>query len=224
MCGSTFLPRACVVLFALICSEAMAGKAEVFDKPEQWFVGDHEPIPASTIVNGEINPHRVGGGRKLYLMYTREQLDDFTLECDFKLSTGCNSGIFLRTGDPLDPVQTGLEIQIFDSAGKANVDKYDCGALYDAYPPSTNAAKPAGEWNHIKIEANGTYIKVVLNDQPVLSVDLNEWKQPGRNPDGSKNKYAKALKDFPRKGYVGLQDHNRDVWYRNVKIEPLGGR
>ena len=41
------------------------------------------------------------------------------------------------------------------------------------------------------------------------------------NPDGTKNKYANALKDFPREGHIGLQDHGGKVWYRNIRLKEL---
>ena len=120
-----------------------------------------------------------------------------------------------------DPVQTGFEIQIFDSAGRAP-GKHSCGALYDAVAPSVEASKPAGEWNHIEITADGGRVKVALNGTDVVDADLDRWTEAGKNPDGSKNKFKKALKDFPRRGYVGLQDHNSPVWFRNIKLKPLG--
>jgi hypothetical protein len=30
-----------------------------------------------------------------------------------------------------------------------------------------------------------------------------------------------ALKDFPRKGSIGFQDHGAPVCYKNIKIKPL---
>jgi hypothetical protein len=42
------------------------------------------------------------------------------------------------------------------------------------------------------------------------------------NPDGSRNKFRTALKDFKREGYIGFQDHGAAVAYRNVKIKVLG--
>jgi hypothetical protein len=29
------------------------------------------------------------------------------------------------------------------------------------------------------------------------------------------------MKDFARTGYIGLQDHGRPVWYRNIRIKSL---
>ena len=30
-----------------------------------------------------------------------------------------------------------------------------------------------------------------------------------------------AVKDFPRTGYIGLQDHGNNVWFKNVKLLKL---
>ena len=79
--------------------------------------------------------------------------------CDFKISPGCNSGIFFRVGDLKDPVQSGFEIQIYDTANKkTKPGKNDGGALYDAVAPSVNAMKPAGEWDHIEITADKSLV------------------------------------------------------------------
>jgi hypothetical protein len=187
---------------------------------DQWLIGG-EPIPAANVRDGTINPRNVGAGRKLYVMYTRRRFADFVLTCDFKVSRECNSGIFLRESDPADPVQTGIEVQLSDSAGKRALGKHDSGGIYDALAPSADAMKPAGEWNHIEITARGPKVEVVLNGRRVIDADLTRWDTPGRNPDGSKNKFTRALRDFPREGHIGLQDHLSDVWFKNLKVRPL---
>ena len=54
------------------------------------------------------------------------------------------------------------------------------------------------------------------------SIDLNEWPEPGKRPDGSKHKFAKvAIKDLNRPGYLGFQDHGKDCWFKNVKLKDL---
>ena len=52
-------------------------------------------------------------------------------------------------------------------------------------------------------------------------MDVDRWTRPKQNPDGTPNKFPKAIKDFARVGYVGFQDHGRPVWYRNIRIKRL---
>jgi hypothetical protein len=218
------VPLGLLILACMSVSPAgdQDGWTALFDgkTPSRWLIGG-EPVPQANVQDGAINPHKVGGGRKLYVMYTKEKFADFVLSCDFKISKECNSGIFFRVADPADPVQTGFEIQVFDSHGKEKPGKHDCGALYDALAPSKNAMKPVGEWNQIEITARGSHIQVVLNGERVIETDLDRWTQAGKNLDGSPNKYKKALRDFPREGHIGLQDHNHDVWYRNIRVKRL---
>ncbi|MGQ9573897.1 MAG: 3-keto-disaccharide hydrolase [Thermoguttaceae bacterium] len=149
-------------------------------------------------------------------IWTTQKFADFVLDLEFK--TEGNSGVFIRTGDPRNCVQTGLEMQVLPPARMPS--KNSCGSIYDAQAPSKELSKK-GEWNHVVITAIGSRISVEMNGQQVIDMDLDRWTTPGRNPDGTKNKYRKALKDFPREGYIGLQDHGAKVAYRNLKIKPL---
>jgi len=188
---------------------------------EGWRIGE-DPVPAANVKEGTFNPRNVGSGRKLYVAhYAARQFSDFVLVLDFKLTKECNSGVFVRVVDPTEPVQSGLEIQLFDSFGRAKVGKHDCGALYDAREPSKNAARPAGAWQHLEITARGSRIDVVLNGERVVDADLERWTEAGKNPDGTKNKYKTAYREMKRVGYVGLQDHLGDCWFRNVKVKPV---
>ena len=204
----------------LTAEERRDGWVLLFDgrTPAGW-ANTANPLPAANVQDGAINPHKAGA----YVTYHDQPFDDFVLRCEFKVSPGANSGVFVRTADRNDPVQRGFEIQIHDSAGKPPT-KHSCGALYDAVAPSVEASRPAGEWNHLEITADGPSIKVALNGKPIIDADLNRWTEAGKNPDGTKNKFARALKDFPRAGYIGLQDHNAPVWFRNIRIKKLGDR
>ncbi len=205
---------------ALTAAEAEQGWILLFNGKDLsgWETKANQPLPDTAIQDGSINPHFRGSGG---LVVTKRWYSDFVLACDFKVSPKCNSGIFLRVGNPKDEVQTGLEIQVFDSAGKKALGKHDCGALYDAQAPTKNTMKPAGEWNHLEITAAKNIIQVVLNGEEIVKADLDTYTEPHKNADGSKNKYAKPLKDFPRSGHIGFQDHGHDVWYKNIKLKPL---
>jgi type 1 glutamine amidotransferase len=160
---------------------------------------------------------RRGGGD----IWTRSVFGDFELELEFKLAEKTNSGIFFRTGDIRDPVQTGIELQVLDSWGKESPDAHDCGAIYDCLAPRKNAVRKPGEWNQVRLTCRGRQIRVVLNDEPIIDMDLDRWTQAGRNPDGTPNKFRAAYRYMPRVGRIGFQDHGSPVWYRNVRIRVL---
>jgi hypothetical protein len=183
---------------------------------EGWLAGD-QTLKAANIEEGAINPFKSGAS----VVYSKERYGNFVFSCDFKVSPGCNSGVFIRTGNMKDPVQTGIEIQVLDSAGRAKPGKHDCGSIYDLVAPSKNTMKPAGEWNRMEITCDRNKIKVALNGEAVADMDLDQWTKPGEGPDGSKNKFKTALKDFPREGHLGFQDHGKPVWFKNVKIKPI---
>jgi hypothetical protein len=155
-------------------------------------------------------------------LWTKERYGDFILELEFKIPEKANSGIFLRTSDLDDPVYTGLEVQVANSHGKTETSRTGtAGAVYDLQAPSKNPIKAPGEWNQVRIECRGPKVAVTLNGEAIVDLDLEQWTETGKNPDGSKNKFKKPLKDFAREGHIGLQDHGRPVWYRNVRIKRL---
>jgi hypothetical protein len=175
--------------------------------------------------HGTIAHAEEGGMGAEGMIWTTEQYGNFILDCEFKITPRCNSGIFFRVGDTGDPVQTGFEMQINDSFGRPEHRRgstHNCGALYDIVGPSHNMAKPAGEWNRAVITCKDNIVSISLNgDQVVSTVDLDLYTEPRKNLDGSENKFDKPLRDFPRKGYIGFQQHGGSVWFRNIKIKEL---
>lgn len=155
-------------------------------------------------------------------LWAKEPCGDFVLELEFKVPEKANSGIFLRASDLGDPVYTGIEVQVNNSHGKPQLTRGGTvGAIYDCQAPSMNAAKPPGDWQQMRITCRGPRIIVELNGEEVNEVDLDRWAEPKKNPDGSDNKFPRALKDFARKGHIGFQDHGRPVWYRNIRVRGL---
>jgi len=157
------------------------------------------------------------------LFWTKEQYDDFILDCEFKFDKNANSGILLRTGDLADWIQTGIEVQVRDSYEQKEFSKYECGSIFDIIAPNKKAVKPVGEWNRFTITCKGNNINVVLNGVEVTDIDLNKWTEAHKNPDGTKNKFRTAYKDMPKKGQIGFQGQHggAQVWYRNMRIKEL---
>ena len=136
---------------------------------------------------------------------------------DIEFKTEGNSGIFIRTDNPKDCVQTGIEIQVDRPAKSPSM--HTCGAAYDLKAPSK--AVSTDGWNHAVITAKGSKVSVELNGEKIVDIDVDQWTTAHQNPDGTPNKFNAALKDFKREGHVGLQDHGAVVAYRNIKITPL---
>jgi hypothetical protein len=144
-------------------------------------------------------------------IWTKESYGNFILDFEFKVAKAANSGVFLRTGD-IKNILSALEIQIHESTDGAK-------------PPSKDVTRPAGEWNRYTITCQDSRLAMVFNGEQVLNLDLNDWKEPNKNPDGTRNKFSVALRDYARKGPIGLQGlHGREaapVWFRSLKIKVL---
>jgi len=141
-----------------------------------------------------------------YIWYEKPY-GDFVLELEFKIPKKGNSGVFFRVGDVKDPVKTGIEVQILDSHGKPDdkMTHHDNGGVIRTAPPSKNASKPAGQWNQLRIAAKGSNLKVKLNGEQIIDIDLSKT----------------ASKDKPLTGAIGLQDHGLPLKFRNIRIKPL---
>ncbi len=224
------LPASCLTCLCLISSlaaetqltpkETKAGWRLLFDGRtlDGWMTSDQKPS-RRPVEDGCLNPHKSGH----YMLVHTQQWTDFVLSLDFKITNGCNSGIFVRTASLTprpgkDVGYNGIEVQILDST---NADYYDTGAIYDLSKPAKNAMKPAGQWNHIEITCAGSSIDVVLNAEKVNHVDLDKFTEANKRPDGTAHKFDVAYKDHPHTGYIGLQDHGADCWFKNVKLRPL---
>src|SRR5688572_21072076 len=183
-----------------------------------WMNSKLEPSKRP-VEDGTLNPHKCGS----YLLIHEKKWGDFILSLDFKIAKRTNSGIYVRTDSLVFPRKgnvnlNGIEIAIDDTTSAGY---HDTGAFYDLVKPKRNAMKPAGEWNHIVITCDRNIITVQLNGEDVNRIDLDEWTVPGRRLDGTKNKYVVAPKDHARTGYIGLQDHGGNIWFKNIKLKPL---
>jgi hypothetical protein len=205
---------------ALTAADRKAGWMLLFDGKTldgwQTSSGKASKVP---VEHGCINPHASGG----YMMIHQKMWSNFVLSLDFKITKGCNSGVFIRTY-PLAPRPgkdvgfNGIEVAIDDTT---TADFHDTGAIYDLVKPVKNTMKPVGEWNHMVITSDGPALAVELNGEVVTRTDLDQWTTPNRRPDGSEHKFDVAYRDHPRSGFIGLQDHGSPCWYKNIKIKPI---
>ena len=156
-----------------------------------------------------------GGGD----IWTKESYGDFALNLDFRCEEKTNSGVFLRCGDLADWINNTIEVQILQ--GDAPNDKHLVGALFDVAAPKRQIEIEPGRWYHFTIIAQGQKITVSIDGERVLDADLSKWKEPGKNPDGTSNKFKHAYADMPKTGRIGLQYHGNPVSFRNMVVETI---
>src|SRR5947207_1106178 len=166
----------------LSVAEQREGWLLLFDgKTTAGWMNSDRTAPRTPVEENALNPHKAGH----YMLVHTQQWENFVLSLDFKISKGCNSGIFVRTASLTprpgkDVGFNGIEVAIDDTPGAGY---HDTGALYDLVKPAKNAMKPVGEWNHIEITCQGSRIEVVLNGEKVTRADLDQFTQPNRRPD-----------------------------------------
>ena len=166
------------------------------------------------IAEGILTTSKTPGG----ILWTKGKFGDFEVTLEYKTSEKANSGLFFRT-DPRNPVQGGFEIQIASPGLYSG--KHVLGSLYDAKEAAVSAGKPDGEWNMMTLTCKGPSIKATVNGQTTVDVNIDQWTERKKNPDGTKNKFKTPLKDMPRVGHLGLQYHGQPVWFRKFEIKPL---
>ncbi len=142
------------------------------------------------------------------LTYTAAKVpDDFELRFEWKVSEGCNSGVYYRPGQ--------VEYQILDNIGShyGTNARQAAASIFFCMAPSKDATRPVGEWNTARIKCQGTVIEHWLNGERVLSFDYTDPKWA---------EYVELLGirggDLTgRNGKLWLQDHGQDVWFRKLR-------
>ncbi len=155
------------------------------------------------------------GGTSGYLAADKEY-GDFELRLEFRIPKGANSGVGIRFPRGGWPSTDGMEIQILDDADPRYKDvKPDqaCGAIYSFVAPKAHPARPAGEWNRLRIRCRGAEISVWINSVEVIHENLDTHNEKGKG--------ELPLSKRPRAGLVGLQCHTDPIDFRRIEIREL---
>ncbi|MEX0770199.1 MAG: family 16 glycoside hydrolase [Balneolaceae bacterium] len=140
--------------------------------------------------------------------------DNFILELEYRVPDAGNSGVFLRAPREGNPAYEGMEIQILDDdAGQyAELEPWQyTGSVYGVKAPSKRVTKPAGEWQHMVIRADGPEVRVALNGELIVNTSLIRHMELTDNHPGL----------IRRSGFIGLQDHGDRVEFRNIVIHKI---
>ena len=172
-----------------------AWDVQIKDRPIKWVVEDgamtNTPPQANNLVS-------------------KQKFQDFKIHAEYKLDqrgvsrsgqpVKGNSGIYLRGR---------YELQVLDDFGDKPFERGHM-SVYGWHTPTTNASKPAGEWQTMEATVVGNRVTVVLNGQKVQDNVTLEAITGGA---------LDANESEP--GPIVLQGDHEKVWYRKVTVTPI---
>ncbi len=193
------------------------------DVPGAWSIDDNS-IKINGSGEGEAGA-KDGGD----IIYDR-QFKNFELHFDWKVSKGANSGVFYLAqeveGQPI--WRSAPEYQILDNVNHLDARLGKDGnrmsaSLYDLIPAKPQNSKPFGHWNTGAIIVYKGTVVHMQNGEVVLEYHL--WTPDWENLiENSKFKGWTEMINAGgpnHEGYIGLQDHGDDVWFRNIKLKVM---
>ena len=161
----------------------------------------------------------VSTGKPTGVLRTDKMYENFVLELEWKhLHKGGNAGLFVYSDAvtaPGVPFTRAIEVQILEGndpnglwTGHGDVFAIHGATFVPDRPhpggwmrclPSEWRAKPAGEWNHYRVESHDGRLTLAVNGKVVSG----------------------GSKCFPRQGYICLESEGSEAHFRNLRISEL---
>ena len=182
-----------------------------------WAVMDGALVVGATATDPDV---AIGGD-----IVTVAEYSSFDLRFEFKLSPVANSGVFYRVIEQEGraiwnnaPEYQVLDDQAYIEMGTMDMNTHLTGDNYDLHASVAGELNPMGEWNEGRILVDGNRVEHWLNGVKTVEYEL-------LSPDWEARVAASKFSPFPEygraaSGPIGLQDHGRLVWFRNIRILP----
>jgi hypothetical protein len=211
---------------SLTTSEKKAGWKLLFDgkKMTGWRTYKNKSTNSWEVSNGVLHckGNEADKTDKRADLITIDQYDNFELSFEWKISKAGNSGVMYHVTEEYDvPYLSGPEYQLIDDEGfPGKLEEWQkTGADYAMHTTTSRPTKPVGEYNLTKIIVSGSHVEHWLNGIKVL--EFEAW-----TPDWYDRKAKGKWKDaagygMAKKGYICLQDHGSEAWFKNIKIKKL---
>jgi hypothetical protein len=149
---------------------------------------------------------------------TTEQFTDFELQWEWRIPAKANNGVKYFITEQR-PEAIGHEYQMLDDS-TTDQPKEQTASFYNVLGPRPHQPmRLAPETNHSRIVVQGNHVEHWLNGEKVLEYECGSEavqaavaRSKFRRVPGFGNKIS---------GHILLTDHNREAWFRNIKIRPL---
>jgi hypothetical protein len=217
------------------------------EKMQGWRGYGKDYIPARwSVEDGAIKFAGSGGGEAQTgeggdLIFAHK-FKNFMFEMEWKVSKGGNSGIFYLAQEiknekgEYEPIYISApECQVLDNQNHPDamlgkkLGIRQASSLYDMIVAEPQNANPAGEWNKVRIMVYKGTVVHTQNDANVVEYHLwtPQWTDLLESGKFNSEDWPLAFDLLNNcggenhEGYIGLQDHGDDVWYRNIRVKVM---
>ncbi|MDR1963761.1 MAG: DUF1080 domain-containing protein [Planctomycetaceae bacterium] len=190
-----FLTVAVLVLTVSVACSQEDGWVKIFNGENLDGWKSNEKYEGFEVKDGAI----VGKGNRNHLYYM-EELKNFEIKMDVKISAGGNSGVYVKSQWQNEswPV-TGFELQV----NASHSDPVKTGSLYNIIK-IFKAPHGDDEWFQYHLILKGNTLEVRVNNELLYSY-VDPLEKGGVAQDG---KITEQNKRISQKGYIALQQHD----------------
>lgn len=115
-------------------------------------------------------------------------------------------------------VSKALKVQL--STIDENDDKHLNGAIYDVVAPRRLIRLEPDQWYRFIITRSGGNVQVDISGDSLVNIQLRDWKEAGKNVDGTPNPYNFPLNKLgSARGAIGFEAPRGKVEFRDLTID-----
>ncbi|MBM3334688.1 DUF1080 domain-containing protein [Candidatus Sumerlaeota bacterium] len=146
-----------------------------------------------------------GAGDFETILRTTDMFENFELRLEYMTGSWCESGVVIHVPPVGRATTMGTKVQIYHQVG-VKPEPTIAGSIFGVITSPKDMAKPARQWNDMRILMDWPRLRVELNGEQLHDINVENYE---------------ALKYRERKGFVALQDLGSRIAFRRIRLRRL---